>query len=114
VIEKAANPRKAVTRLLVYLKPFKVLIGLVLLFVLIYTLLGLAGPYLMGVAIDKFISNKDTAGLVRIALLMLAAYLLNNLFQALANWIMAKVSQDALKLLRRDLFNHLQKSSISF
>jgi len=113
-IEKAANPRRAMARLLDYLKPFKVMIGLVLFFVVIYTLLGLAGPYLMGVAIDKFIANKDAAGLVRIALFMLATYLLNNLFQALANWIMAKVSQDALKLLRRDLFDHLQKSSISF
>ena len=113
-IEKATNPRMAMARLLDYLKPFKVMIGLVLFFVLIYTLLGLAGPYLMGVAIDKFIANKDTSGLVRIALFMLATYLLNNLFQALANWIMAKVSQDALKLLRRDLFDHLQKSSISF
>ncbi len=101
-------------RLLDYLKPFKLMIGLVLLFVIIYTLLGLAGPYLMGVAIDKFITNKDAAGLVRIALFMLATYLLNNLFQALANWIMSKVSQDALKLLRRDLFDHLQKSSIAF
>lgn len=113
-IEKASNPRMAMARLLDYLKPFKVMIGLVLFFVVIYTLLGLAGPYLMGVAIDKFIANKDAGGLVRIALFMLATYLLNNLFQALANWIMAKISQDALKLLRRDLFNHLQKSSISF
>jgi ATP-binding cassette, subfamily B, multidrug efflux pump len=87
---------------------------LVLAFVVIYTVLGLAGPYLMGVAIDRFIGNKDAAGLVRIALIMLAAYLLNNLFQALSSWIMAKVSQDALKQLRRDLFKHIQTLSISF
>jgi ATP-binding cassette, subfamily B, multidrug efflux pump len=74
----------------------------------------LAGPYLMGVAIDRFIGNKDAAGLVRIALIMLAVYLLNNLFQALSSWIMAKVSQDALKQLRRDLFKHIQTLSISF
>jgi ATP-binding cassette, subfamily B, multidrug efflux pump len=113
-IEKAQNPRQALARLLPYLRPFKWMIGLVLAFVLIYTLLGLASPYLMGVAIDNFISKKDTAGLVQIALLMLGAYLLNNLFQALANWLMAKVSQDALKALRRDLFQHLQKLSIAY
>ncbi len=61
-----------------------------LVFVLVYTLLGLVGPYLMGVAIDRFIGGKDAAGLARIALLMLAAYLLNNLFQAVANWLMAR------------------------
>ena len=113
-IEKAQNPGRALTRLLPYLKPFKLAIGLVLAFVVIYTVLGLAGPYLMGVAIDRFIGNKDAAGLVRIALIMLAAYLLNNLFQALSSWIMAKVSQDALKQLRRDLFKHIQTLSISF
>lgn len=114
IIEKAQNPRQALTRLFLYLKPFKVTIGLVLIFVVIYSLLGLAGPYLMGVAIDKFISGKDVTGLMWIALLMLATYLLNNLFQALANWLMAKVSQDALKQLRRDLFQHLQTLSIGF
>ena len=114
IIEKAQNPRRALTRLLPYLKPFKLMIGLVLIFVVVYTLLGLAGPYLVGVAIDKFIGGKDSAGLATIALLMLAAYLLNNLFQALANWIMAKVSQDALKQLRHDLFQHLQTLSIAF
>jgi ATP-binding cassette subfamily B protein len=113
-IEKAQNPRRALTRLLPYLKPYKLIIGLVLVFVLIYTLLGLAGPYLIGVAIDKFIGGKDMAGLVRVALLMLAAYLLNNLFQTIANWLMAKVAQDALKELRRDLFQHLQGFPIVF
>jgi ATP-binding cassette subfamily B protein len=113
-IEKAQNPRRALTRLLPYLKPYKLIIGLVLAFVLIYSILGLAGPYLIGVAIDKFIGGKDMAGLLRVALLMLAAYLLNNLFQTMANWLMAKVSQDALKQLRHDLFQHLQGFPIAF
>jgi ATP-binding cassette subfamily B protein len=113
-IEKARNPRRALARLLPYLKPYQWIIWLVLAFVLIYTLLGLAGPYLIGVAIDTFIGGRDIAGLVRIALLMLAAYLLNNLFQTMANWLMAKVSQDALKQLRRDLFQHLQGFPIAF
>ncbi len=114
VIEKARNPRLALVRLLFYLKPYRLGMGLVLLFVVIYTLLGLLGPYLMGQAIDKFIGGKDPAGLLRIALYMLGAYLATNLFTGVANWIMARVSQDALKQLRRDLFQHLQTLSIGF
>ncbi len=114
VFEKAENPRQALARLLPYLKPFKGWIILVLSFVVLYTLLGLAGPYLMGLAIDRFISTKDIAGLGTIALLMLTAYVLNNVFQTLANWIMARVSQDALKNLRHDLFSHLQTLSIAY
>lgn len=113
-IEKARNPQQALVRLLNYLKPFKFAMALVLTFVLVYTGLGLFGPFLMGVAIDKFIGGKDPAGLAATALWMLISYLLNNLFQALANWIMARVSQQALKQLRFDLFQHLQSLSIGF
>jgi hypothetical protein len=35
---------------------------------------------------------------------MLGVYALTNLFQATANWVMARVSQQALRDLRRDLF----------
>ena len=76
-IEKAKNPRRAMTRLVLYLKPYKLSIGLVIGFVLLYSLLGLAGPYLMGLAIDRFIGNKDVAGLLRIAAIMLAVYVLS-------------------------------------
>jgi ATP-binding cassette subfamily B multidrug efflux pump len=44
----------------------------------------------------------------------LLAYLFNNLFQAMANWVMADVSQRALKLMRKDLFTHLQNLPLSF
>ncbi len=112
--EKAGNPRRALARLADYLRPHTVSLALVLGCVIAYTLLGLAGPYLMGVAIDRFIAAKDLPGLGRIAVLMLAAYLLNNLFQAAAGWIMARVSQQALQALRRDLFSHLQRLSLRF
>lgn len=113
-IEKAKNPRSAIQRLAAYLLPFKLQLVLVLIFVVIYTLLGLAGPYLMGKAIDDFITTKQASGLAGIAVLMLLAYVLNNLFQAVSNWVMADVSQRALKLMRKDLFTHLQSLPLSF
>jgi ATP-binding cassette subfamily B multidrug efflux pump len=113
-IEQARNPRRALTRLVLYLAPFRVLLVLVVVLVVIYTLLGLAGPYLMGQAIDRFIAGGDADGLARISLTMLAVYLLNNLFQAIANWVMADISQRALQQMRRDLFQHLQALPLSF
>jgi ATP-binding cassette subfamily B protein len=112
--EQANNPRRALVRLLDYLAPFKYTMILVMVFVVIYTLLGLLAPYFMGRAIDEFIGGNDPAGLLRMSLYMLGAFVANNLFQAIANWIMARVSQDALKLVRRDLFQHLQNLSIGF
>ena len=114
VFEKAKNTNRALMRLLPYLKPYKLSMSLVLGIVIIYTLLGLVGPYLMGGAIDRFIGAKDASGLPLIALLMLGAYLFNNLFTAWSNWIMARISQQALKQIRRDLFTHIQTLSLSY
>ena len=74
-IEKARNPRQALNGLLRYLGPFKVGMTLVFVFVVIYTFLGLIGPYLMGQAIDRFITTKQVAGLAAICLWMLVVYL---------------------------------------
>ena len=114
VIEKPRDARRTLARLAAYLRPYGLALAAVLAFVLIYTVLGLVGPYLMGVAIDRFIAVRQLAGLGHIALLMLGAYLLNNLFQAVASWVMADVSQRALKQVRTDLFGHLQRLSLSF
>jgi ATP-binding cassette, subfamily B, multidrug efflux pump len=113
-IEKAKDARGSLHRLATYLKPHKASLILVFVLVIIYTALALVGPYLMGVAIDQYISVRNADGLLRIVLIMLAAYLLSAGGQALANFIMANVSQKTLQSLRRDLFEHLQTLSLSF
>ncbi len=113
-IEKARDPRSALRRLLPYLGRSPLLLGTAFVSILIYTALGILGPYLIGLAIDTFIAGKDPAGLGRIALLMLAVYMLNNLFQAVAGWLMADISQRGLQLLRRDLFARLQILPVRF
>ena len=49
-----------------------------------------------------------------ITLLMLGAYLASNAFQVAANWLMAKVSQTALRTLRAELFDRLQRLPMAF
>ena len=113
-VEKAKNPKQALVRLFPYLLPFRFALIGVIVCVIIYTLLGLVGPYLIGLAIDRFISGKDPQGLLNLALVMLLTYFLYNVFTAIANWVMARVSQRALTNVRRDLFEHLQRLSIRF
>jgi ATP-binding cassette subfamily B protein len=113
-IEAARDPRGTLRRLAASLRPYRAALAAVLAMVIAYTLLGLLGPYLMGVAIDRFIAGGDPAGLARIALVMLGVYLLYNLLQWASGWIMAAVSQQALQRLRQDLFRHLQRLSIGF
>jgi len=113
-VEKARDPRRALLRLLPYLLPFKIQIIFVLGLVIVYTLLGLAGPYLMGRAIDQFIATQDIPGLGRIALLMITLYLISAASETASNWIMARISQKALKALRRDLFRHMQSLPLRY
>jgi ATP-binding cassette subfamily B protein len=113
-IEKARDPRRALRRLVPYLGPYKTLLVLVLGFVLVSTVLGLIGPYLMGKAFDGFIATKDATGLVVIAAWMLVIFLLGNLADAISGWMMAGISQKALKSVRRDLFGHLQTLTLRF
>ena len=113
-IEKARDPRRTLLRLLEEFKPFRARMTLVLVCIVAYSLLGLAGPWLMGRAIDTFIANRDAAGLAGAALLMAAAYLGSNALTAVANWLMADVSQHALLNLRERLFRRLQVLPIAF
>ena len=113
-IEKPRNPAFAVNRLLEYLSPFRFRLWAVFLLVVFYSLLGLAGPYLMGLAIDRFIVEKNVAGLEIISLALLLVFVFYNLFQLIAGWIIAKVSQTALKQLSGDLFTHIQTLPVSY
>ena len=68
----------------------------------------------MGAPLTDSISTRQINGLSSLALLLLTAYFFDNGFQATSSWLMARISQDALRRLRRDLFEHLQKLSIHF
>ena len=114
MIEKARDVRGALRRLLARLKPYWLALAIVLVMVAASTLLGLVGPYLMGVAVDKFIAADDLAGLGRIVLLMLGSYLGSWLAQAIQGVIAARISQRVMRDLRRELFDHLQTLSLSF
>jgi ATP-binding cassette subfamily B multidrug efflux pump len=113
-IEKAKDPRSALTRLLSYLKPFRLQLGIVIILVVTSTVLSLIGPYLIGVAIDQFIVTGDVEGLLKIALLMVGTYLAQTLTSMGGGWIMVKVAQRVLKDLRKELFEHLQTLSLGF
>ena len=113
-IEKAKDIRGTAKSLAEYLLPYKTLLLVVFILVVLYTLTGLAGPYLMGVAIDDYISTRDIAGLIRTAVLMGLTYLATNVLSLISNRAMVRATQNALKKIRTDLFSHLQSLSLNF
>ncbi|MGB9521567.1 MAG: ABC transporter ATP-binding protein [Anaerolineales bacterium] len=62
----------------------------------------------------SFHRSKNLAGLAQISLAMLGIFLFGNASDAASSWIMARVSQAALKRLRKELFEHIQILPLSF
>ena len=109
----AFNPR-VVSRLLAYLRPYSKQMSLAFASMLVVSALTLTTPYLLKLAIDQYITQGDQAGLARIALFTMAAFA--GLFVASAGqqYFLSWVSQRVLANLRRDLFHHLQRLSLSY
>jgi len=113
-VQKARNPWRTLARLFTYLQRQTAALLVVLLLVVLTSALDLAGPYLMGRAIDIYIAQRDLAGLAGLLGLMLAAYVLVSAGIWLQAYIMAGVAQRAMRDLRKDLFDKLQTLSLRF
>jgi ATP-binding cassette subfamily B multidrug efflux pump len=112
-VERASDPRGALRRLVDYLGPYKVGLALVLCVAALGTALALAGPWFMALAIDHLV-DRDLELLLRFTLLMLGAYLMSAVAQAVQGVALARLSQRAMRTLRRDLFEHMQTLSLRF
>ncbi len=113
-VEKAKDARGAFNRLVRYLGDYKLLIVVIALFTAVSSLMALAGPYLIGVAIDTTIITGDLPGLVRISLLLAGIYIFSALVSMGSGWVMAIISQRSLMKLRGELFEHMQTLSLGF
>nr|PZN71212.1 MAG: ABC transporter ATP-binding protein [Bacillota bacterium] len=77
-------------------------------------LTGLAGPYLTQVAIDRFVAERDPAGLNLVALAFLATALLNWWSSYGQTYLVSYVGQSIIYDLRDRMFRHLQRLSFRF
>lgn len=112
--EKANDRRGTLLRLWGYLRRQQFTLLLVVGLVALSTGFHVAGPFLMGRAIDVYILQHDAAGLARIALLLVAVYVLNAALTWLQIYVMSGVSQRTVRDLRRELFDKLQTLSLRF
>src|SRR6266446_5019074 len=81
---------------------------------LLYTAASLATPYLIGVAIDRYISRGDVIGLAIIGVVLLGVNVVMWQAQYWQVWTMSWAGQQILYHLSADMFAHLQKLSLSF
>lgn len=101
--------REVVQRMLQYLKPHRWKMIAALFLTLLESGLTLLTPYLMKVAIDKFIIPGDFPGLVRILIIIIVVFFGLFFVSAFQSYTVSWVGQRMLATVRSDLFRHLQR-----
>jgi ATP-binding cassette subfamily B multidrug efflux pump len=112
--ERAKNRRSTLARLWGYLRGQGWILIFVTILVAIGTGLDLMGPYLMGRAIDIFISQNDLPGLARLVLFMIGIYVASAGISYWQAYLMAAVAQHTVRDLRADLFERLQSLPLRY
>jgi ATP-binding cassette subfamily B protein len=109
-----AYDSKLMRRLLSYIKPYKKYVIFAILLNIIVASLGPLRPYLMKIAIDKYISHGNLKGLLYVSLLLLASLLLQSFIQYFLTYYTQYLGQKTIFDIRRQLFIHTQNLSLRF
>ena len=106
--------QRVVTRMLVYLRPYKKMMALAFAAMLADTALTLLAPYLLKITVDTYISQGDQAGLIRISMWTAGTFIGLYIANRAQQYLLSLVGQRMLANIRRDLFFHLQELSLSY
>ncbi|WP_088103238.1 ABC transporter ATP-binding protein [Halalkalibacter urbisdiaboli] len=101
-------------RLWGYLAAYQRKLLFVVLLVILSSALGLLGPFLIGIAIDRYLVTLDGQGLIYWLIGLLVVYILYSVTLWLQNMTMIQIAQRTIYSLRTQLFTHLHKLSIPF
>ena len=101
-------------RLLRYVKPYKKEMLITLIIMLLASVASLLGPYLVKVAMDTNIPNKDIKGLIGVCILFFITIVIAAICMKYKIKTMTYVGQGVVKSIRSDLFNHLQKLPFAY
>ncbi|OOZ81659.1 multidrug ABC transporter ATP-binding protein [Bacillus cereus] len=111
---KAKNTTGTVMRVWNYMGYQKVALTFVIFLVFATTLLGLLGPYLMGVIIDQYIVPKDLNGTARMCMLLIVIYGITVFLTWLQTFVMVNVALKTIQKIRQDIFEKIQTLSLRF
>lgn len=101
-------------RLLRYVVPYKKEMIITLVVMLLSSVATLLGPYLVKIAMDTNIPNKDVKGLIMVCILFFITVVVSALCMKYRIKTMTYVGQEVVRNIRTDIFNHLQKLPFSY
>lgn len=113
-IPKSSNWKYAIGRIWSLMEGDRLKLTVVIVSVIISSLLGLIGPYMIGQMIDNKILKKNFEGIENDLLILLFIFIGLSLFSYVAAIIMVTIAQETVYKLRMLLFSRLQKLPIPF
>lgn len=113
ILGKAYDGR-LMRRLLTYVRPYRRVVVLSVVLLLLAAGAELAGPYFVKVAIDRYIKVGDMAGVARISGWYLLTLITAAAIRYWQNYITQIVGQNVMYDLRMQMFGHLQRLSVAF
>ncbi len=113
VLGKAYDAR-LMRRLLAYLWRYRLNVAIALGSIICASVLQLAQPYLMKVAIDRHIATGNLEGLNLIAAAFLAILLASFALEYIQTWVLQMTGQRIMFDMRMEIYTHLQRLDLQF
>jgi len=101
-------------RLMGYLRPYWLPVLFAFTAIVSASVLQLAQPYLMKVAIDRYIATSDVAGMDRIALLFLGILLASFALEFVQTYVLQHTGQRIMFDLRAQIYRHFQRLDVAY
>ncbi len=105
---------KHLMRAMVYIKKHSKVMALAIFLSALASIAGLFVPKIMQWVLDEAVPNKDTGKLLNMALMFIGLVSVSIVFTTIRSRMMAKVGQQIIYDIRKDLFAHLQKLPFSY
>jgi ABC-type multidrug transport system fused ATPase/permease subunit len=102
------------SRLFPYLKPYKRQVIIAIIAMLIFAVASSLQPFLISLVIDEYIPQGDLNGVAMIGAAMIGLALLSWAGQYVQQVMTAYMGHNILLTLRKQMFGHIQKLSLSF
>jgi len=112
--EKAQNTGLVAWRLIRLLKPYWKMVALALGLVIINAVTQGLGPYLIGLAIDRFITGGDLPGLLWTSAALATTFVVGMLATRYQIFAMSLATQKLLAGLRRSVFEKVQALDLKY
>jgi ATP-binding cassette, subfamily B, multidrug efflux pump len=109
-----AYDAKLMRRLLRYLRPYKAQVAVALAAIISGSVLQLAQPYLMKLAIDRYIATRDFGGVDRIAIAYFFILIASFALEYVQTWMLQMTGQRIMYDMRLQIYEHLQRIDLQF